>query len=214
MLSSDSLHNRFAQEAVSASAGLLLVDPQEMPLAAMGDAAERVINNLVGLARVAAAFDLPVVITSRQGEGAVIGAVSSLFPAIAVIERAEADVFASGGGVLDALYAEGRRVWYLARWGYGDELAADAIDAMRLRLEMRVVLDACWPAPAIGDATGVARMAKAGVHVTSWVAVLAALSQDQARADLSAQARQAIDDSLANYIPIVPAHWDGESLPL
>jgi len=213
MLSPDSLHNRFAQEAVSASAGLLLVDPQEVALASMGDAGERVINNLVGLARVAAAFALPVVVTSQRGQGAVIGAVSSLFPAVAVIERCDADIFRCAP-LLDALHGRARRVWYLAGWGHGDELADAAIDGMGLRFEMRVVLDACWPSPVIGDNAWGTRMAKAGVHVTSWVAVLAALSQDRGPADLSTQARRAIDESLATYIPMVPHQWDSDRAPL
>jgi hypothetical protein len=187
----------------------LLIDPQQSLSEAMGEAAARVTNNLLGLARVAMAFSLPLVVTSRSGEGEVIPPIRALLPRDAVIERPDADVFGFAP-LSDALQQLGRRVWFVARWGRGDALADAAIAGMRLRFEMRVVLDASSPPGVLTDNRGIARMTGAGIDMTSWVAILAALFQEQAEADIPSPTWQAIQENLATYAPAALGHWEGD----
>lgn len=207
MLGSNSLHNRFAEPDVSGSAAILLVDPQEQLRAAMGEAAERITNNLIGLCRVAAAFALPVVVTSRQVLGPIVGSLTALSNVGAAIERPDAEVFGCVP-VCDALRELGRRVLFLAHWGQGEDVADAAVAGLQQRFDIRLVADASWPTGDFGESRVMSRLSGAGVETTSWVAVLATLSQDWAHEELSGQARRDIRESLAAYRPTVANYWN------
>ena len=207
MLGSNNPHNRFAEPAVSGSAAILLVDPHEQLRASMGDAAERVTNNLVGLCRVAAAFALPVLITSRQGLGPIVGSLAALANVGVAIERPDEEVFGCAP-LCEGLRELGRRVLFLAHWGRGEDVADAAVAGVQQRFDIRVVADASWPTGDLGESRVMSRLSSAGVETTSWVAVLATLSQDWAHEELSGQARRDIRESLAAYRPAVANYWD------
>ena len=54
-------------------------------------------------------------------------------------------------------------------------------------------------------------MVGAGIELTTWVAVVAALSQDYPADRLPGHIRRAIEENLIGYAPAVPAFWHGDS---
>ncbi len=137
-------------------------------------------NNILGMARTAKAFDIPVVMGTswpHGPNGPTMPELKALFPEVEVIDRPVVN-FWKDEASRQAVEATGRRKLVIA--GLATEVCAafPAISALRDGYETYVVIDACADFnPQITDVT-TQRLAAAGVIVTTWVAVLAELASN------------------------------------
>lgn len=209
MRRSESLHNRFAEDMIGSVAAMMLVDPLSSFSEQMGAAASPIAANMAALAWIATAFAVPVVLSTREGRGPVCDQIMRAVPRYHVFERNGATVLA-GQPTLSAIQRLRRRVLFLAAWGRGQDIVDAALEARAAGFDVRVVLDACWVSDGPGGPDIAARMVAAGIDLTAWVAVVAALSQDYPTDHLPGHIRRAIAENLVGYAPTVPAFWHSD----
>ncbi|MEM7777751.1 MAG: isochorismatase family protein [Pseudomonadota bacterium] len=135
-------------------------------------------NNILGHARTAKAFDIPVVMGTSwpQGpNGPTMPELKALFPEVEVIDRPVVN-FWNDPTSRAAVEATGRKKLVIS--GLATEVCAafPAISALRDGYETYVVVDACADFNPLITQVTVQRLAAAGVIVTTWVAVLAELA--------------------------------------
>ena len=168
-------HNRFADRLHPQDAVLVLVDCQERLIDRLAGArASGLMNNISGLARLAQAFGVPVVLgaqSQRQG-GRVAEELIDLFGFGAVVTRKSGD-FWSDPASRAAVCGVGRREIIVAGLVPGLGVAAPALAARKDGYHIHAVLDASASGDVTAERLGVARMTAAGVRITSWVAMLA-----------------------------------------
>ena len=137
-------------------------------------------HNILGHAKTAKAFDIPVVMGTSwpQGpNGPTMPELKALFPDVKVIDRPFVNFWKDPASKA-AVEATGRKKLVIS--GLATEVCAafPAISALRDGYEVYVVVDACADFnPLITDVT-VQRLAAAGAIVTTWVAVLAELASN------------------------------------
>ena len=179
MVESALIHNRFAERLRADDAVLVIVDGQSEALAAAGsrDRMDALRNNLVGLARLGHAFGLPTVlgIGCDRERGAILDELIDLFGPKSVSRRRGCG-FWDDPGSRDAVLSRGRRHLVLASLAAGFGLASTALAARADGLDVHAVLDASAGSGDAAERVDLARMAAAGVRLTSWVAVLAELA--------------------------------------
>lgn len=207
MRGTSSLHNRFAEEMVGSVAVIVLVDTLRSLHEQMGGASAAILANVKGLARVADAFGVPVVLSLRDGRGPACGPIASAVPPANIFVRTGMEVL-SDRPTKRAMGRLRRRLLFLAMWGRDEDVLAAALEAQRGGFDVRIVLDACWTADDPGAAAIAARLVAAGVELTTWVAVVAALSQDYAADHLPGHIRRAIAENLLDYAPALPTFRD------
>src|SRR5579859_4492254 len=196
-------HNRFAERLRADDTALAIVDAQTGLLstaAGPNGTAEALRNNLLGLARLARAFSVPTVLGAGAKGGPVLDELLALFGPGAVVPRI-------GGGFWDD---PASRKSVLASLTPDFGLAATALGARRSGLEVHAVLDASTGSDDGGERVGIARMTGAGIHLTSWVAVLAELAATGAGGNGAA----AVRDNLDRYATGAGATSWGEALAL
>ncbi|HLZ66310.1 MAG TPA: isochorismatase family protein [Aliidongia sp.] len=205
-------HNRFAERLRADDTALAIVDAQTGLLstaAGPNGTAEALRNNLLGLARLARAFSVPTVLGAGAKGGPVLDELLALFGPGAVVPRI-------GGGFWDdpasrkSVLASGRHHLIIASLTPDFGLAATALGARRSGLEVHAVLDASTGSDDGGERVGIARMTGAGIHLTSWVAVLAELAATGAGGNGAA----AVRDNLDRYATGAGATSWGEALAL
>jgi hypothetical protein len=174
-------HNRFADRLRADEATLAIIDCQAGSLSTASPCAntgEALRNNVIGLARLGHAFGVPTVLgalSPGEAAGPVLDELVDLFGRDAVVAR-------GGGGFWEdsvsraAVLNSGRHHLIIASLAPGFGLAAAALDARRDGLEVHAVLDASAGCDDRAERVGLARMAAAGIHLTSWVAILAELA--------------------------------------
>ncbi|WP_165390338.1 isochorismatase family protein [Thalassococcus sp. S3] len=137
-------------------------------------------NNILGHARTAKAFDIPVIMGTswpKGPNGPTMPELKALFPQVEVIDRPFVN-FWKDETSRRAVEATGRKKLVIS--GLATEVCAafPAISALRDGYETYVVMDASADFnPLITDVT-MQRLASAGVIVTTWVAVLAELASN------------------------------------
>ena len=173
------VHNRFAERLRADGAVLAIIDGQADLLATAvapvgGTAALH--NNLMGLARLGHAFNLPTVLGVCTGAacGPVLDELVDLFGAAAIAKR-RAGAFWDDPASREAVLAHGRRHLIVASLTPAFGIAETALGARGDGLEVHAVLDASAGSSDGAGRIGMARMTAAGVRLTSWVAVLAEL---------------------------------------
>lgn len=135
-------------------------------------------HNVIGMAKTAKAFDIPVVMGTswpKGPNGPTMPELKALFPEVDVIDRPTVN-FWNNEASKDAIRQTGRKKIVIS--GFATEVCAafPAIAALRDGYETYVVVDCCADFnPLITEVT-VKRLAAAGVIVTTWVAVLAELA--------------------------------------
>ncbi|WP_179953982.1 hydrolase [Denitrobaculum tricleocarpae] len=135
-------------------------------------------NNILGHAKTARAFDIPVIMGTSWPmgpNGPTMPELKALFPDVDVIDRPVVN-FWNDDTSRQAVEATGRKKLVIS--GLATEVCAafPAISALRDGYEVYVVIDACADFnPMITDVT-TQRLAAAGAIVTTWVAVLAELA--------------------------------------
>ncbi|WP_299744367.1 isochorismatase family protein [uncultured Tateyamaria sp.] len=137
-------------------------------------------NNILGHARTAKAFDIPVIMGTSWPDGPngpTMPELKTLFPDVNVIDRPFVN-FWKDDASRAAVEATGRRKLVIS--GLATEVCAafPAISALRDGYETYVVLDACADFNPMIQQVTTQRLAAAGVIVTTWVAVLAELASN------------------------------------
>jgi hypothetical protein len=187
-------HNRFADRLRADDATLAIVDGQAGLLPT-----EALRNNLLGLARLGHAFGVPTVVgvSGVPVRDPLLDELLTLFGATAVVRRTGGD-FWDDAASRQAVLMPGRHHLIVAALTPDFGLARVALGARRDGLDVHAVLDASAGSEDGAARVDLARMTAAGVHVTSWVAVLAELAAtgvDTAGGNGSA----AVRDNLDNY---------------
>lgn len=135
-------------------------------------------NNILGHARTAKAFDIPVIMGTSwpQGpNGPTMPELKALFPDVDVIDRPFVNFWRDDAS-RRAVEATGRKKLVIS--GLATEVCAafPALSALREGYEVYVVIDACADFNPLITQVTTARLAAAGAIVTTWVAVLAELA--------------------------------------
>jgi hypothetical protein len=173
-------------------------------------------NNLLGLARLGHAFGVPTVlgVSGTAKRDPLLDELLTLFGAAAVVRRTGGD-FWNDTASRQAVLTPGRHHLIVAALTPDFGLAQIALGARRDGLDVHAVLDASAGSEDGAARVGLARMTAAGIHLTSWVAVLAewaATGVDTTGGNGCA----AVRDNLDNYASRDagnPPEW-GESLAL
>jgi hypothetical protein len=198
-------HNRFAERLRADDAALAIVDAEAGLLC---DEALR--NSLLGLARIGHAFGVPTVLGLTVGAepDPLMGDLVALFGADAVVRRRTGS-FWDDAASRRAVLASGRHHLILAALTPDFGLSSIALGARRDGLEVQAVLDASAGADDGAARVGLARMTAAGIHLTSWVAVLAELAAtgvDTSGGNGSAAVRDNLDRYVTGATQGAP-HW-------
>ena len=137
-------------------------------------------NNILGHARTAKAFDIPVIMGTSWPtgpNGPTMPELKALFPDVDVIDRPVVN-FWNDPTSKAAVEETGRKKLVIS--GLATEVCAafPAISALREGYEVYVVIDACADFNPMIQQVTAQRLAAAGAIVTTWVAVLAELANN------------------------------------
>lgn len=137
-------------------------------------------NNIIGHARTAKAFDIPVIMGTSWPlgpNGPTMPELKALFPDVDIIDRPFVN-FWKDDTSRAAVEATGRKKLVIS--GLATEVCAafPAISALREGYEVYVVIDACADFNAAITEVTTQRLSAAGAIVTTWVAVLAELASN------------------------------------
>ena len=205
-------HNRFAERLRADDATLVIVDGYAGLLSS-----EALHNNLLGLARLGHAFGVPTVlgVSKPPKHDPLFDELLTLFGTEAVVRRGPG-AFWDDAASRKAVLASGRHHLIVAALTPDFGLASVALGARRDGLEVHAVLDASAGSEDGAARVGLARMTTAGVHRTSWVAVLAELAATGVDTS-GGNGCAAVRDNLDNYAPRAgtsPPIWaDSRPLP-
>lgn len=192
------IHNRFAERLQREPAAVVLVDCQERLIERSCPDPLALHDNLLGLARLARAFALPVVLGMRSDPTS-----GPLLPDLDVeaagairVERVGGPFWADAASVA-AVRRCGRRALLVGGIDPESGLAGLSLGARAAGFAVRAVADAAAGGTPSSERIGEARLSGAGIEVTSWVAVMAEFAS--ATQPPSAAVSAALSDSLARY---------------
>ncbi|MEE1804197.1 hydrolase [Streptomyces sp. NPDC101062] len=141
-----------------------------------------IVNNSVGLAKAAKAFDVPTILTTVLEErgGYLIKELQDQFPEQKPINRTFVNTW-QDERVVDAVKATGRKKLIIAGLWTEVCVAMPAIQAAGEGFEVFVVTDASGGASKEAHDMAVRRMVQAGVVPITWLAVMSEWQRDYAR---------------------------------
>ncbi|HLY55429.1 MAG TPA: isochorismatase family protein [Stellaceae bacterium] len=162
-------------------------------------APEALRDNLLGLARLARAFSMPIVIGTRRGAayGPLLAELAQETAGAWTVERPSGRFWDHAASVA-AVRACGRRDLLVAGIDPDSGLAGLSLGAREEGFAVQVVADAAAGGTPSSERIGVARMSEAGIRVTSWVAVMAEFASATPTKPAPADSA-ALSDSLARY---------------
>lgn len=167
---------------------LVLIDHQPYQFANLNshDPAT-IVNNVVGLAKGARAFDVPTVLTTVLEErgGYLIKQVQDVFPHQKPIDRTFINTW-EDEKVVDVVKATGRKQLILAALWTEICLAMPTIQALADGYDVFIVTDASGGVSAESHDMAVRRMVAAGAVPMTWLAVLSEWQRDWARENTAA----------------------------
>ncbi|MEU7739833.1 hydrolase [Nonomuraea sp. NPDC049158] len=141
-----------------------------------------IVNNVVGLAKLAKAFDVPTVLTTviEERGGYLIKALQDVFPDQKPINRTYINTW-EDRRVVDVVEKTGRKKLIIAGLWTEICVAMPAIQALGEGYDVFVVTDACGGVSAEAHDMAVRRMEQAGVVPITWMAVSGEWQRDWAR---------------------------------
>ncbi len=141
-----------------------------------------IVNNVIGLAKFAKAFKVPVILSTVLGPrgGRIIKGLQDVFPDQKPIDRTYINAW-QDQRVVDAVKATGRRKLVLAALWTEMCLAMPAIQALGEGYEVYVVTDASGGVSVEAHDMAVRRMVHAGIVPITWIAVSGEWQRDWAR---------------------------------
>jgi nicotinamidase-related amidase len=163
---------------------MLLVDFQAGLGFGVESASRQVLlNNAVALARTAAAFSVPVVVStsaSRVYSGPLLPALQDALPAVMAIERKPMNVW-EDERAKSAIVATGRKRLILAGFLTEACVSFSALSALDEGFDVFVVADACGGLTLASHELALRRLEQAGARLTSWIQVLLEFQRDWTR---------------------------------
>lgn len=181
---------------------LVLIDEQAGLAFAAGSADRQVLrSNGVALARTAAAFEVPVVVStsaSKVYSGPLMPSLRAALPDVTPIERRNMNVW-EDDAVRSAILATGRRTLVFAGLLTEACVSFPVISALAAGHDVRVVADACGGLTVASHDAALRRMEQAGAVMTSWLQLLLELQRDWTRHDTYEAARSIVIDHGGGY---------------
>ena len=160
---------------------MLLVDFQAGLGFGVESASRQVLlNNALALARTAAAFSVPVVVStsaSRVYSGPLLPALQEVLPAVKAIERKPMNVW-EDETAKSAIVATGRKRLILAGFLTEACVSFSALSALDEDFDVFVVADACGGLTLASHELALRRLEQAGARLTSWIQVLLEFQRD------------------------------------
>src|SRR5262245_42810437 len=141
------------------------------------------LNNALALARTAAAFSVPVVVStsaSRVYSGPLLPALQEALPAVKTIERKPMNVW-EDETAKNAILATGRRRLILAGFLTEACVSFSALSALDDGFDVFVVADACGGLTPASHELALRRLEQAGARLCSWIQVLLEFQRDWTR---------------------------------
>ncbi len=167
---------------------LILIDHQPFQFANLhSHEPMMIVNNVVGLAKAAKAFNVPTILTTvvEDRGGKLIKGLQDVFPDQKPIDRTWINTW-EDARVVDAVKKTGRKKVVMAALWTEICLAMPAIQAAGEGYEVYAVTDASGGVSAEAHEMGVRRMMMAGVVPMNWLAVASEWQRDWARQDSAA----------------------------
>jgi nicotinamidase-related amidase len=163
---------------------MLLVDFQAGLGFGVESASRQVLlNNAVALARTAAAFDVPVVVStsaSRVYSGPLLPALEDALPSVKPIERKNMNVW-EDDTARNAVVATGRKRLIVAGFLMEACVSFSVLSALADGFDAFVVGDACGGLTPAGHELALRRLEQVGARVCSWIQVLLEFQRDWTR---------------------------------
>jgi len=167
------------------NAALLLIDHQVGLLQLVRDASpEEFRNNVLGLAKTAKLFELPVILTTSLDwgpNGPILPELKELFPDVATIRRPGLINAWRWPAFRDAVDSLNRKKLIIAAMTDSTCLQFPALDAVLEGFDVHGVIDASGAVSEHERAATVATLSQAGVKVRNWWSVAAELQADWRR---------------------------------
>jgi nicotinamidase-related amidase len=143
------------------------------------------VANIVSVARVATAYDLPVVLSTVNvagGQGPTIPELREHLPGSAELDRTQINSW-EDVAFRQAVEATGRKKLIMTALWTEVCLAFPALDALREGFEVYPVVDAVGGTSPEAHRAGLERIVQAGAQPISWVSLACELQRDWARTD-------------------------------
>lgn len=167
------------------NAALLLIDHQVGLMQLVRDMSpEEYKNNVVGLAKTAKQFGLPVVLTTSRDYGPnapLLPEIKQVFPEVQVIRRTGVINAWRWPAFRQAVEATGRKKLIIAGLSDATCLQFPALDAVKEGFDVHAVIDASGAVSDFEREATIATLAQAGVKIRSWWSVGAELQADWRR---------------------------------
>jgi nicotinamidase-related amidase len=168
----------------SADAALLLVDPQPgLAFAVESSPREALRQNLIALAKTAAAFSMPVIVTtsaSKHFSGPVFPELQAVLGASVPIERTSMDAWDSAE-VVAAVGKTGRKAIIVAGLLTEACIFFTAVSALAKGYRVLVVVDACGASSPVAQDISTRLLESQGAELRTWLQVLLELQRDWTR---------------------------------
>lgn len=165
---------------------VVLIDHQpQMVSAVQSIDRQTLVNNVVGLAKAAKIFDVPVVLTSvaaKTFSGDIFPEIQQVFPDIQSVDRTSMNSW-DDENFRAAVEATGRRKLVIAALWTEACLVMPVIDALQEGYEIYVVADASGGTSIDAHNMAIQRCIQAGAVPVMWIQVLLELQRDWARQD-------------------------------
>ncbi|MBO1073753.1 hydrolase [Roseomonas marmotae] len=164
---------------------VLLIDHQAFQIANLhSHEPTMVINNTVGLAKMATVFGVPTLLTTVLAErgGKLIPQLQNLFPEQEPIDRTTINTW-EDQRVVDAVRAAGRKQLIIAGLWTEICLAMPVIQALAEGFEVTIATDASGGVSKEAHDMAVLRMVNAGANPMTWMAISAEWQRDWARTE-------------------------------
>jgi nicotinamidase-related amidase len=165
-------------------ATLVLVDPQPgLAFAVESSPRETLRQNIIALAKTAAVFELPIVVTtsaSKRFSGPIFPELQAALGAVSPIERTSMNAWESAE-VVAAVGRAGRKVIVLAGLLTEACVAFTAISALATGLRVIVVADACGASTPVAQDISLRLLERQGAELRTWLQFLLELQRDWTR---------------------------------
>jgi nicotinamidase-related amidase len=168
---------------------LILIDHQPYQLANVNShEPTMVVNNTVGLAKAAKAFDVPTILTTVIAErgGNLFPQIADVFPGQEIIDRTFINTW-QDQKVVDIVKATGRKQLIIAGLWTEVCVAMPAIQAAGEGWDVTVITDASGAVSVEAHQVAIQRMIGAGINMMTWLALAAEWQRDWARAEQAAK---------------------------
>jgi nicotinamidase-related amidase len=170
----------------SENAALVVIDYQPTQLAAVTSMDRALlVDNVVSVARLAKAFELPVVLSTvnvANSQEPTLPELKTVLSASAEIDRTQMNAW-EDAAFRNAVEETGRQKLIMTALWTEICLAFPSLDAMREGFEIYPVVDAVGGTSPDAHRAGLERIVQAGAQPVSWVSLAGELQRDWARAD-------------------------------